>query len=143
MVGRSIAQYRLLEKIGEGGMGEVYLAEDLRLDRKVALKVLTHPNPDTNQVARFEREAKAAAALNHPNILVIHEFGRDGAVPYVVMELLDGRNLRRILAEGPLRVRTALGYAGDIAKGMTAAHEKGIIHRDLKPENIFVTRDGR
>ena len=143
MVGQHIGHYRVVHKIGEGGMGHVYLAEDVRLDRKVALKVLAQPSPNPDQVARFEREAKAAAALDHPNILAIHEFGHDGSIPYVVMELLEGRNLRQRLQDGPLPVRTAIDYALDIARGLLAAHEKGIWHRDLKPENIFITRDGR
>jgi serine/threonine protein kinase/Tol biopolymer transport system component len=143
MVGRSVGHYRIVEKIGEGGVGQVYLAEDVQLDRKVALKVLAQPSPDLEQVARFEREAKAAAALDHPNILAIHEFGHDGGMPYVVMELLDGRNLRRRLEQGPLTVRTAIEYALEILRGLAAAHDKGIWHRDLKPENIFITDDGR
>jgi eukaryotic-like serine/threonine-protein kinase len=142
-MGETIGHYEVLEVIGEGGMGRVYLARDTMLDRQVAIKVLTSPTPHSEEVARFEREAKALAALNHPNILSIHEFGRADSKPYVVMELLDGRNVRELLTEGPLSHRTAVGYAIDIAQGLAAAHEKGIWHRDLKPENIFVTRDGR
>jgi len=143
MVGQRIGHYRIIQKIGEGGVGHVYLAEDLRLDRKVALKVLAQRSPNLDQVARFEREAKAAAALDHPNILAIHEFGHDGAMPYVAMELLDGRNLRQRLETGPFPVRTTIDYALDILRGLAAAHDKGIWHRDLKPENIFITQDGR
>ena len=143
MVGQSIAHYQIVKKIGQGGMGEVYLALDTRLDRNVALKVLSNPSPDASQIARFEREAKATAALNHPNILSIHDFGRDGATPYVVMEFLEGHTLRELLTAGALPLRTALAYAGETAQGLAAAHDKGICHRDLKPENIFVTDDGR
>lgn len=143
MVGRTVGHYRIVERIGQGGVGQVYRAEDLRLDRNVAVKMLSQPSPKPDQVARFEREAKAAAALDHPNILAIHEFGHDGAMPYVVMELLDGCNLRQRLGDGALPVRTAIDYALDIVNGLAAAHEKGICHRDLKPENIFITNDGR
>jgi serine/threonine protein kinase/Tol biopolymer transport system component len=143
MLGHTIGHYRILRKIGEGGMGQVFLAEDARLERNVAVKVLAQPTPNPDQVARFHREAKAAAALDHPNILAIHEFGQDGATPYVVMELLDGRNLREHLAHGPLAIQTALDYAREVVKGLAAAHDKGIWHRDLKPENIFITHDGR
>ena len=124
-------------------MGHVYLADDLRLDRQVALKVMSHGSPSPEQIARFEREAKAAAALNHPNILAIHDYGVHASMPYVVMELLEGQNLRQVLREGPLRPERALEYANELAAGLCAAHDKGIGHRDLKPENIFVTRDGR
>ena len=143
MVGQQIGHYRVLRKIGEGGMGQVYLAEDVTLDRKVALKVLAHGTLNPVQTARFEREAKAAAALEHPNVLAIHEFGHDGATPYVVMELLDGSNLRQRLHEGQLPLGSAVAFALEILAGLAAAHDKGICHRDLKPENIFITRDGR
>jgi serine/threonine protein kinase/Flp pilus assembly protein TadD len=143
MSGRTIAHYRILKKIGEGGMGEVFLAEDTKLDRNVALKTLSHPSPSEELLARFEREAKAAAALDHPNILSIHDFGREGPISYVVMELLEGRTLREIIEEGPLHYRRAVGYGLEIAQGLAAAHDKGIHHRDLKPENIFITRDDR
>jgi serine/threonine-protein kinase len=139
----TIGHYEVVRMIGEGGMGRVFLARDTMLDRQVALKVLSSPSPDGEAVARFEREAKALAALDHPNILSIHEFGRIGAMPYVVMELLDGRNLRDVLDEGPMPHRTVLAYALEIAHGLAAAHEKGICHRDLKPENIFITTAGR
>ncbi len=143
MVGQQVGHYRVLRKIGEGGMGHVYLAEDMKLDRRVALKVLAPANPDAVQAARFEREAKAAAALDHPNILAIHQFGHEGDMPYVVMELLDGSNLRQRLQHGPLSVPTAIAFALEILGGLGAAHDKGICHRDLKPENIFITRDER
>jgi len=143
MVGRTVGHYRIVRKIGEGGVGQVYLADDLTLDRQVALKVLAESSAGAEQAARFEREAKAAAALDHPNILTIHEFGRDGDMPYVVMELLDGRTLRQVLEDGPLSSTVAVRHALQIVSGLAAAHERGIWHRDLKPENVFVTRDGR
>ena len=143
MVGETVGHFRIVRRIGEGGMGHVYLADDLRLDRQVALKVLAHGSPSPEQIARFEREAKATAGLNHPNILSIHDYGVHASMPYVVMELLEGRNLRQVLREGPLSTETALDYASALIGGLSAAHEKGIGHRDLKPENIFVTRDGR
>ncbi len=124
-------------------MGQVFVAEDTRLDRKVALKVLLHPTPGADQIARFEREAKAVAALDHPNILSIHDFGRDGENPYVVMELLTGQTLRQRIDAGPVPVDKAVAYALEITHGLAAAHQKGICHRDLKPANIFITEDGR
>ena len=143
MVGQSIAHYRILKKIGAGGMGEVFLAEDTKLERRVAIKILLTAQPSPAQVARFQREARAAAALNHPNIVSVHELGQDGHTPYVVMEWLEGRTLREELDEGPLSLAAALSYARDIVQGVVAAHEKGICHRDLKPGNVFITNDGR
>jgi serine/threonine-protein kinase len=137
---KTIGQYEVVRLIGEGGMGRVFLARDPMLDRHVAVKVLSSSAPLGEEVARFEREAKALAALDHPNILSIHEFGRVGSTPYVVMELLDGSNLRDFIAGGPMASRTVVRYAIEVAQGLAAAHEKGIIHRDLKPENIFITR---
>ncbi|OLE85018.1 MAG: hypothetical protein AUF76_01865 [Acidobacteria bacterium 13_1_20CM_2_65_9] len=143
MIGQSIAHYRIVKKIGAGGMGEVFLAEDTKLERRVAIKVLLTTTPSEAQVARFQREAKAAAALNHPNIVSIHELGQAGGTPYVVMEWLEGRTLREELDEAPLSLAIALTYARDIVQGVVAAHEKGICHRDLKPANVFITTDGR
>ena len=137
---KTIGQYEVVRLIGEGGMGRVFLARDPMLDRHVAVKVLSSSAPLGEEVARFEREAKALAALDHPNILSIHEFGRVGSTPYVVMELLDGRNLRELIGEGPMQYRPVVRYAMEIAQGLAAAHEKNIVHRDLKPENIFITR---
>ncbi|MGZ5446465.1 MAG: protein kinase domain-containing protein, partial [Thermoanaerobaculia bacterium] len=137
---KTIGQYEVVRLIGEGGMGRVFLARDPMLDRHVAVKVLSSSSPLGEEVARFEREAKALAALDHPNILSIHEFGRVGSTPYVVMELLDGSNLRDLIVGGPMPPRTVIRYAIEIAQGLAAAHEKGIIHRDLKPENIFITK---
>jgi serine/threonine-protein kinase len=140
---KTIGHYEVVRLLGEGGMGQVFLARDTMLDREVAVKVLHSENPLGEEVARFEREARALAALDHPNILSVHEFGRIGSMPYVVMELLDGRNVREMLHGGPLSSRTVVGHALEIAYGLSAAHEKGIFHRDLKPENIFVTSSGR
>src|SRR5262245_64688335 len=117
MLGSTIGHYRILKKIGEGGMGQVFLAEDTRLERTVAVKTLSQASPNEVQIARFEREAKAAASLNHPNILSIHDFGYEAGVPYVVMELLDGRTLREHLEAGPIPLRTALRFALDISQG--------------------------
>ena len=149
--GTRIGPYEVLSLVGAGGMGEVYRASDSRLGRDVAIKVLPAAfTADADRLHRFEQEARAAAALNHPNILTVHEIGSHAppsgpAFPYVVSELLEGRTLRETLAETPkgLPVRKAVDYAAQLTHGLAAAHEKGIVHRDLKPENIFVTRDGR
>src|ERR1035438_2004412 len=144
MAGQRLGHYRILEKIGSGGMGEVFRARDERLGRDVALKLIrpaSSDNPD--HLRRFEQEARAAAALNHPNILAIYDVGFEGTAPYIVSELLEGKNLRQRLAEGPVPVREAADYALQIAHGLTAAHERLIVHRDLKPENLFLTNDGR
>jgi hypothetical protein len=140
--GTRLGHFEVLAPIGSGGMGEVYLARDLHLGREVALKVLPDAfASDSFRLARFEREARAAAALNHPNVLAVFEVGA-GQPPYVVFELLTGRTLRMLL-ERPLGVSRAVDYATQIADGLAAAHEKGIVHRDIKPENLFVTGDGR
>jgi hypothetical protein len=129
--------------LGAGGMGEVYRARDSRLGRAVAVKVLpVHLNESPEALARFEREARAVAALSHPNILAIHDFGSHEGRAYAVTELLEGETLRERLKDGGLPVRKAVEYAAQIARGLAAAHEKGIVHRDLKPENVFVTTDG-
>src|SRR5437899_3187942 len=125
-------------------MGEVYRARDTKLGRGVAIKVLpTEVVARADARARFEREARAVAALSHPNILAIHDFGESGGMAYAVMELLEGETLRDALAHGALPARRAIAYAIQIANGLAAAHEKGIVHRDLKPENVFVTPDER
>jgi Tol biopolymer transport system component len=143
-IGKRISHYRIIEKIGAGGMGEVYRARDVRLEREVAIKVLPpHLTEDAAALARFEREAKAIAALSHPNILGIFDFGSEGGIAYAVTELLDGETLRAQLADGALPVRKAVDYAAQMAQGLAAAHDKGITHRDLKPENVFVAADGR
>jgi serine/threonine protein kinase/Tol biopolymer transport system component len=141
---RVIGHYRVIEKIGAGAMGEVFRARDERLGRDVALKVIraaSSSNPD--HLRRFEVEARAAAALNHPNIVAVYDIGLDDGTPYIVCELLEGQTLRQRLSEGALPVRLAVDYALQIVQGLIAAHERRIIHRDLKPENLFVTRDGR
>src|SRR5271170_7791034 len=142
MTGKVIGHYRVLEKIGSGGMGEVFRARDERLGRDVALKLIrpaSSENPD--HLRRFEQEARAAAALNHPNILAIYDVGFEGTTPYIVSELLEGKTLRDRLSEGPLPMRDCADYALQIAQGLTAAHERHIVHRDLKPENLFLTHD--
>jgi serine/threonine protein kinase/tetratricopeptide (TPR) repeat protein len=140
--GSRLGPYEILSPLGAGGMGEVYKARDTRLNRDVAVKVLPENLAgDAEALSRFEREAKSVAALSHPNILAIHDFGRDGGVVYAVMELLEGETLRGKLATA-LPQRKALDYALQIAQGLVAAHERGIVHRDLKPENVFVTREG-
>ena len=142
--GLRLGPYEILSSLGAGGMGEVYRARDSKLDRDVALKVLpSHLGQDPVARERFEREAKAVAALSHPNILSIFDFGSHEGVAYAVTELLEGETLRERLSVGALPTRKALEYAVAMAQGLAAAHEKGIVHRDLKPENVFVTRDGR
>ncbi|HEY4228663.1 MAG TPA: serine/threonine-protein kinase, partial [Thermoanaerobaculia bacterium] len=141
--GTKLGPYEILAPIGAGGMGEVFRARDKKLDRDVAVKVLPHTvAADPDSLARFEREAKAVAALSHPNILAIHDFGSHGGVAYAVTELLEGDTLRGKLDAGPVSQRQAVDWCLQIAKGLSAAHERGIVHRDLKPENIFVTKDG-
>src|SRR5207237_8770479 len=142
--GSRLGPYEILASLGAGGMGEVYRARDNKLGREVAVKVLPERlAADSAALERFEREARAVAALSHPNVLGIYEFGRDDGVAYAVMELLTGETLRERLVEGPLSQRKALEYGLQITHGLAAAHEKEIVHRDLKPENIFVTPDGR
>jgi serine/threonine protein kinase len=142
--GTKLGPYEILAPIGAGGMGEVYRARDTRLGREVALKILpTSFTSDADRLRRFEQEARAVAALNHPNILAIHDIGEQDGSPFIVSELLEGTSLRSELEGGALSSRKAAEYAVQIAHGLAAAHDKGIIHRDLKPENIFITRDGR
>jgi TolB-like protein/thioredoxin-like negative regulator of GroEL len=142
--GTRLGPYEILSPLGAGGMGEVYRARDTRLGRDVAVKVLPAKfSQDADRLRRFEGEARAASALNHPNILTIHDFGMQESAPYVVSELLEGETLRERLAGEALPARRAVDYARQVAQGLAAAHEKGIVHRDLKPENLFVTRDGR
>ena len=144
LIGRTLGHYRIVEKIGEGGMGVVYRAHDERLDRDVAIKVLPEAvAADPDRLRRFEREAKAVAKLDHPNILAIHDFGTETGTSYAVMELLEGKSLRELISKGDITTAKAVEYARDIADGLAAAHDKGIIHRDLKPENVFLTRDAR
>ena len=142
--GTRLGPYEILTPLGAGGMGEVYKARDTRLDRLVAIKVLPeHLAHSPDALARLEREAKAVAALNHPNILGIHDFATHGDTPYVVMELLEGESLRTRLDQGPLPPRQATELAVQMAQGLAAAHDKGVVHRDLKPDNLWITREGR
>ncbi|MCU1227403.1 MAG: hypothetical protein JWO97_287 [Acidobacteria bacterium] len=138
-----LGQYEILGSLGAGGMGEVYAARDPVLGRKVAIKVLAvRLSGDRDTLTRFTQEARSASALNHPNIVTIHEVGMDEGAPYIVMECIEGRDLRSMLAAGPLPNRKTLEIASQIADGLAAAHELGIIHRDLKPENLMYTKDG-
>ncbi len=144
MVGRTLGSYQIVEKLGEGGMGEVWRARDIRLGRFVALKVLPADlarDPDRRQ--RFEAEARAVGALNHPNIVAVYDVGADGDQSYIVSELVEGESLRSLLRRGPLSPRRLTELGAQIADGLAAAHSAGIVHRDLKPENIMATRDGR
>jgi len=144
MIGKVLGHYRILEKIGFGGMGEVYRAGDQRLGRDVALKILKPSLAnDQDRLRRFEQEARAAATLSHPNVVAIYDIGMHDGAPYIVSELLEGQTLRERLLDGPVPRRQAVDYASQIAQGLIAAHEKRIVHRDLKPENLFLTKDGR
>jgi tetratricopeptide (TPR) repeat protein len=143
LVGEQLAHYAVVAKLGEGGMGVVYRARDERLDREVAVKVLPEAvASDPDRLARFRREAKALAALSHPNILAIHDFGTEGDVVYAVTELLQGQTLRELLHGEQLTWRRAVEIGAAVADGLAAAHGKGIVHRDLKPENVFITDSG-
>jgi serine/threonine protein kinase/Tol biopolymer transport system component len=142
--GTKLGPYEIVSLAGAGGMGEVYRARDVRLGRDVAIKVLPEATAhDAERLRRFEQEARTIAALNHPNILGIHDIGTHDGAPFLVSEFLEGQTLRQKLSSGPLPVRRAIEYALGIAAGLASAHEKGIVHRDLKPENVFVTRDER
>ncbi|MDQ3280415.1 MAG: protein kinase [Acidobacteriota bacterium] len=142
--GTKLGPYEIVQPIGSGGMGDVYRARDARLDRDVAIKVLPERfAKDADARMRFEREAKAVAALTHPNILAIHDYGSTGDAAYSVTELLEGQTLRQRIIEGPIPWRKVVEIGAALADGLAAAHAKGIIHRDLKPENIFLTTDGR
>ncbi len=142
--GSILGHYEILSKIGAGGMGEVYRAHDSRLDRDVAIKLLP-PDfaSDQDRLRRFEQEAKATSALNHPNILTVYDIGEHEDSPFIVAELLDGEELRERLDEGSIPLRKTIDYAQQIVSGLSAAHERGIVHRDLKPENLFLTKDDR
>ena len=142
--GTKIGPYEIQSPLGAGGMGEVYRARDTRLGRDVALKILPESfTRDTDRLLRFEQEARAVAALNHPNILAIHDVGKNNDSPFLVSELLEGQSLRDLLEQGPVPQRRAIEYGAQIAQGLAAAHDKSVVHRDLKPENLFVTKDGR
>ncbi len=139
-----LGRYEIRSLLGAGGMGEVYLARDPKINRDVTIKVIPAAfSADSERLRRFEQEAQAAGALNHPNILSIYDVDTHDGSPYVVSELLEGETLREQLNGAALPVRKAIDYALQIAHGLAAAHEKGIVHRDLKPENLFVTKDGR
>ena len=140
----TLAHYTVVAKIGAGGMGEVYRARDTRLDREVAIKILPKIYAtDTDRLKRFEQEARATSALNHPNILTVYDIGAHESSPYIVAELLAGQELRDQLNDGVLSERKAFDYAQQIAHGLAAAHDRRITHRDLKPENLFVTTESQ
>jgi eukaryotic-like serine/threonine-protein kinase len=144
MVAEQISHYRILGKLGAGGMGEVWRALDGRLDREVAIKLLPAEfAKDSDRLRRFEQEARATSALNHPNILTVYDIGAYEGAPYIVAELLEGDDLSELIKQGAIAQRKAVNYARQIAEGLAAAHAKGVVHRDLKPENLFVTTDGR
>src|SRR2546428_10153522 len=141
--GIRLGRYEIRAKIGEGGMGEVYLAQDTKLDRKVALKILpAEVAADRNRMERFVREAKAAAALNHPNIAHVYEIGEHDGVNFIAMEYIDGQTLRQLIHSRRSELSKLLRYLQHAAEGLAKAHAVGIVHRDLKPDNIMITRDG-
>jgi len=142
--GSQLGPYQVERLIAKGGMGEVYRARDTRLDRKVALKVLSPGSTtDSERLARFAREARTGALLNHPNIVSVYDVGSHDGMPFVVSELLHGETLRERMNHGALAARVAVKYALQIARGVVAAHQQGVVHRDLKPENLFITEEGR
>src|SRR5580692_10729975 len=141
--GSKLGPFEIVSFLGEGGMGEVYRARDTRLERAVAIKLLPAKfSASGDRLERFEREARSASGLNHPNIVTIYELGQDNSAHYIAMELVEGKTLREILVSGPLPMRKAIEIAAQVAEGLTKAHEAGIIHRDLKQENVMVSNDG-
>ena len=139
MIGKTFSHYKILEKLGEGGMGVVYKAQDTKLDRIVALKFLpSHLNKSDTDIERFLQEAKAAAALNHPNVCTIHEIHDEGENPFIVMEYVEGKTLKENIKDKELKIKQTIEYSIQIAGALKAAHAKGIVHRDIKSENILV-----